>query len=177
MAILQLILQNFFSFIFIISAIVFIHEFGHFFVARLCGVRVEQFAIGFGKELFGFTDKKKTRWKVCLLPFGGYVKMYGDRNAASAPDFELIEKMTLQEKKQAFFNKNVYQRIAIVSAGPAANFLLTIFIFTIIFYANGLNLVSPIVDKVLPDSAAFEAGIKNGDKILAINGKEIRLKV
>ncbi len=171
---IQLILQNFFSFILIISLIVFVHEFGHFIVARFCGVRVEQFSIGFGRELFGFTDKKLTRWKFCLLPLGGYVKMFGDRNAASMPDAEVIAKMNEEEKKYAFVAKNVYQRLAVVAAGPIANFLFTIFIFTIIFYANGVNAVLPVVDKVLPESAAFVSGIKSGDKILEINGKKIK---
>ncbi len=170
----QLILQNFLSFILIISVIVFVHEFGHFIVARFCGVRVEQFSIGFGRELLGFTDKKQTRWKICLLPLGGYVKMFGDRNAASMPDSEALERMSAEEKKYAFLAKNVYQRIAIVAAGPVFNFLLTIFLFTIIFRINGLNTVLPIVHEIMPQSAAFEAGIKKGDRILEINGKEIK---
>lgn len=173
MALTQLILHNFFSFIFIISFIVFIHEFGHFFVARLCGVKVDEFAIGFGRELFGFNDKKGTRWKICLWPLGGYVKMHGDRNAASMPDSEAIAKMSPEEKKKSFITKTVYQRMAIVAAGPIANFILAIFIFTILFRMNGLNIVLPIVDEVLPDSAAFESGLKKGDKILAIDGHEI----
>ena len=129
MALTQLIIQNLFSFIFIISLIVFIHEFGHFFVARLCGVKVEEFSIGFGRKLFGFFDKKGTEWKFCLLPFGGYVKMFGDRNGASIPDSEAIAAMSLEDKKKSFIGKNVYQRMAIVSAGPIANFILAILIF------------------------------------------------
>ena len=89
---IQIILQNFFSFIFIISILVFIHEFGHFFVARRCGVAIDEFSIGFGREIIGFTDKKGTRWKVCLIPLGGYVKMYGDKNGASMPDDEKAAK-------------------------------------------------------------------------------------
>jgi len=173
MEISQLILHNFFSFVFIISLIVFIHEFGHFFVARLCGVKVDEFSLGFGRELFGFKDKKGTRWKFCLLPFGGYVKMYGDKNGASMPDAEAIAKMSLEDKKISFVGKNVYQRMAIVIAGPVANFILAIFIFTILFRVNGINNVLPIVDEVLPESAALEAGLKKGDKILAIDEKEI----
>ena len=174
MALTQLILQNFLSFVFIISLIVFIHEFGHFFVARLCGVKVDQFAIGFGKKLFGFKDKKGTEWKICLLPFGGYVKMHGDRNGASMPDLKEIKKMSPAEIKKSFFGKNVFQRIAIVAAGPIANFLLTIFIFTILFRINGLNTALPIVEGVLPESAAFMAGLQKGDKILTIDGVEIK---
>lgn len=151
----------------------FIHEFGHFFVARLCGVKVDEFSLGFGKKLFGFVDKKGTQWKFCLLPFGGYVKMFGDRNGASMPDAEAIAKMSPEDKKISFACKNVWQRMAIVIAGPIANFILAIFIFTILFRINGLTTVLPIVDEVMPESAAFEAGLKNGDEILEINGKEI----
>ncbi len=174
MQITQLILHNLFSFIFIISIIVFIHEFGHFYVARLCGVRVEEFAIGFGKKIFGFKDKKNTHWKFCLLPFGGYVRMYGDKNAASMPDVEEVKNMSAAERKISFIGKNVYQRIAVVSAGPIANFILAIFIFTFLFKTNGLITVKPIVDQILPQSAAFDAKLQKGDEILAIDGKEIK---
>lgn len=173
MAILQLILHNLLSFVLIISFIVFVHEFGHFIVARLCGVRVDEFAIGFGKELFGFNDRKKTRWKICLLPFGGYVKMYGDKNAASMPDLKAIEAMSDEERRVSFVTKNVYQRMAIVSAGPVFNFILTIFLFTILFKINGLNTVFPVVEEVLENSAAFASGLKKNDEILEINGQKI----
>jgi len=173
MSLTHLIIQNFFSFIAIISLIVFIHEFGHFFVARLCGVKVEEFSLGFGKKLFGFIDKKGTLWKFCLLPFGGYVKMYGDRNTSSMPDVEAIAKMSVAEKKKSFLGKNVYQRMAIVIAGPVANFILAIVIFTFLFKANGLNKVLPIIDEVMPQSAALDAGLQKGDEIIAINNDEI----
>ena len=173
MSIIQVILHNLFSFIAIISLIVFIHEFGHFIVARWCGVKIEEFAIGFGKKIFGFRDKKGTEWKFCLLPFGGYVKMYGDKNGASMPDPEEIQKMSAAEKKKSFVFKNVYQRFAIVIAGPVANFLLAIIIFTFLFKINGLNSVLPIVDEILPQSAASESSLQKGDKILTINDQEI----
>lgn len=173
MSLIQLILQNFVAFVLIISAIVFIHEFGHFFVARLCKVKVEEFAIGFGRELWGFNDKHGTRWKICPIPFGGYVKMFGDKNGASMPDTEVLAQMTKAEKKQSFVGKTVWQRMAIVVAGPVANFVLAILIFTALFRVNGLNVVLPVVDTVVEGSAAAEVGMKKGDKILAINGKEI----
>lgn len=173
MTIIQLILQNFFAFILIISGIVFIHEFGHFIVARFCKVKVDEFAIGFGKELFGFNDKYGTRWKFCLLPFGGYVKMYGDRNASSMSDAEAISKMSDEDKKRAFIGKNVYQRMAIVIAGPVANFILAIVIFTFLFKANGVNKILPVIDEVFPESAGFEAGLRAGDRVLEINSKKI----
>ena len=173
MALFQLILHNIFSFVVIISVIVFIHEFGHFLVARLCGVKVDEFAIGFGRELIGFTDKKGTRWKICPIPFGGYVKMFGDKNGSSIPDEDLLAQMSVAEKKVSFLGKTVWQRMAIVVAGPVANFLLTIFIFTFLFRINGLNTVLPIIDVVAENSAAAESGLKKGDRILSINGKEI----
>ncbi len=173
MALAQLILHNLLSFVLITSVIVFIHEFGHFLVARFCGVKVEEFSIGFGRELFGFTDKKGTRWKFCPIPFGGYVKMFGDKNSASIPDDEMIAQMSSAEKKQSFLGKNVYQRMAIVVAGPVANFILAIFIFTAIFRINGLRTTLPIVDTVVENSVAAEFGLKKGDKILAIDSKEI----
>ena len=173
MALLQLILHNILSFVVIISVIVFIHEFGHFLVARMCGVKIDEFAIGFGRELIGFTDKNGTRWKICPIPFGGYVKMFGDKNGASIPDDELLAQMSVEEKKISFLGKTVWQRMAIVVAGPVANFLLTIFIFTFLFRINGLNTVLPIVDVIAENSAAAESGLKKGDRILAIDGKEI----
>jgi len=169
----QLILHNFFSFIAIISLIVFVHEFGHFIVARLCGVKIEVFSLGFGKEIFGFNDKKGTRWKLCIAPLGGYVKMYGDKNAASVPDLEEAKKMTAAEKEISFVFKNVYQKFAIVIAGPAFNFILTIIIFTFLFKFNGLNTILPIVDEVLENGAAFESGIKKDDKVIAVDNKKI----
>jgi len=173
MSVINLVIHNLLSFLVIISLIVFIHEFGHFLVARLCGVKVDEFAIGFGKKLFSWRDKKGTQWKFCLLPLGGYVKMHGDRNAASIADPELVAKMSEEEKKISFVGKNVWQRMAIVSAGPIANFILAIFLFTVLFKINGINKVLPIIDEVLPNSAAYESGLKKGDEIIAIEEKKI----
>ena len=173
MQLAQLIFQNLFSFIAIITIIVFIHEFGHFYIARRCGVKVDEFAIGFGKKLFGFKDKHGTQWKFCLWPFGGYVKMHGDKNGASMPDEKAIAKMSKKERAISFIGKNVYQRMAIVLAGPIANFILAIFIFTILFKINGFNQVLPVINEVMPKSAAFKSGLKVGDKILSIDGDKI----
>jgi regulator of sigma E protease len=142
-------------------------------VARLCGVKVEEFSLGFGPELFGFYDRKNTRWKFCLLPLGGYVKMYGDRNGASVPDDKIIALMSAEEKKQSFVSKNVFQRMAIVIAGPAANFILAILFFTFLFKVNGLNKILPVIEEVLPQSAAFAAKLQKGDEILTINDRKI----
>ncbi|MFT6331876.1 MAG: regulator of sigma E protease [Lentimonas sp.] len=173
MDIINLILQNFVAFIAILSFIVFIHEFGHYFVAKLCGVKVEEFSIGFGKELFGFNDKSGTRWKFSLFPLGGYVKMFGDQNPASVFDKDKIAKMSDKDKKQSFYFQNVFKRIAIVAAGPIANFLLCIVLLTIIFKSQGLTKFLPIIDQVQENSAAAEAGILIGDEILKINDQEI----
>jgi len=169
MAILNLILHNLFAFVIILSIIVFIHEFGHYIVAKFCKVKIEEFSIGFGKELFGFNDKSGTRWKFSLLPFGGYVKMFGDRNPASIADSDKLLEMSEADKKVSFYFKNVWQRIAIVAAGPIANFLLCIMLLTVIFRVQGLTTVLPIIDQVQEQSAASEVGILVGDKVLKIN--------
>ncbi len=174
MNIAAIVTHNLLSFIVILSIIVFIHEFGHYYVAKLCGVKVEEFSIGFGKELFGFNDKSGTRWKICLLPFGGYVKMFGDSNPASTPDKNKIKEFTSEEKKVSFFYQNVYKRMAIVSAGPIANFILAIAIFTVIFRIQGITTILPIVDQIKENSAAYEAGIKSGDTVLKIDDEEIQ---
>lgn len=173
MELISLISHNIVSFIFILTIIVFIHEFGHYYVARKCGVKIDEFAIGFGKELFGFNDKNGTRWKFCLLPFGGYVKMFGDRNPASVADGEKIKKMTAAEKKVSFYFQSVYKRMAIVLAGPIANFILAVILFTVIFRIQGTTTILPIVDGLVDKGAAQEAGLKAGDKISSIGGKEI----
>ncbi len=173
MTILNLIIHNIFAFVIILSIIVFIHEFGHYSIAKICGVKVEEFSIGFGKELFGFNDKSGTRWKFSILPFGGYVKMFGDKNPASVFDGEKLQEMSEQDKKVSFYFQNVYKRIAIVSAGPIANFLLCILLLTVIFRVQGLTTVLPIIDKVQELSAAEEAGILVGDKVIKINDVQI----
>ncbi len=162
------------SFILIISVIVFIHEFGHYIVARWCGVKVEIFSIGFGREIWSFTAKKSgTRWKFSILPFGGYVKMYGDAGAASNADDEAIAKMTEAEKKISFHHKPLWAKSLVVAAGPIANFILTIAVFTYFIFTVGIASTKPIVGEVLKPSAAYDAGIKVGDKVISINGKKM----
>lgn len=166
------ILHNFLSFIAIMSVIVFLHEFGHFIVARLCKVRVLEFSIGFGKKLFSITDKHGTEWQIRLLPFGGFVKMYGDRNMASMPDYQ--PSAELLSAKDAFINKNVYQRIAIVIAGPVANFLSAILILALLFKIYGMQQTSTVLDRIMPNSPAEIAGLKINDQVLAINQKSTK---
>ena len=168
-ALISAILHNFLSFIAIMSIIVFLHEFGHFIVARLCKVRVLEFSIGFGKKLFSLTDKKGTEWQIRLLPFGGFVKMYGDRNMASMPDS--ASSIEIASAKDAFINKNVYQRIAIVIAGPVANFLSAILILALLFKIYGMQQTSTTIDRIMPNSPAEVAGFKINDQVVAINQK------
>lgn len=161
------------SFFIIISVIVFIHEFGHYSIAKWCGVKIEAFSIGFGKELFGWNDRSGTRWKVSALPLGGYVKMFGDSSEASTPDQNKLEHMSPEEKAVSFHFKPLWKKFAIVVAGPVFNFLLTIAIFTGFLFSYGLETTEPIVGDVMKGSAAAEAGLVSGDRILTIDGKQV----
>jgi len=167
------ILHNFLSFIIIISAIVFIHEFGHYWVAKKCGVKVESFSIGFGPEIWGRFDKSGTRWKIAAFPLGGYVKMFGDEGAASTPDTKKLKKLTAAEEKIAFHSQPLLAKTAIVSAGPIANFLLAIFILFFFFAIFGRPETSPEIESVQEGSVAEEAGLKSGDLITELNGTKI----
>ena len=160
-------------FLFVLSLVVFFHELGHFLVARWCGVRVLVFSIGFGPELIGFYDRHGTRWKISAIPLGGFVKFFGDENAASVPDKARLAAMDAQERADSFMFQPVAKRAAIVVAGPLANFLLAIVIFAGVFMLYGKQTMSARVDSVQPDSAAAEAGFKTGDVVVAINGRPI----
>ncbi len=160
-------------FLFVLTVVVFFHELGHFAVARWCGVKVDAFSVGFGRELFGRTDKKGTRWKLSVIPLGGYVKFAGDENAASVPDRDQIAAMSPEERATAFVAKPVWQRAAIVAAGPIANFILAIAIFAFIFMIFGRTVTAPVVETVQPGSAAEVGGLQSGDVILAVDGEEI----
>ncbi len=160
-------------FVFVLSLVVFFHELGHFLVARWCGVRIMVFSIGFGPEIVGFDDRYGTRWKISAIPLGGFVKFFGDENAASVPDAARIDAMDAQERAQSFAFQPVYKRAAIVVAGPLANFILAIVIFAGVFMLYGKQTMSARVDAVVPGSAAAEAGFKPGDLVVAINGHPI----
>lgn len=162
------------SFAAVISIIVFIHEFGHFLAARLCGVKVEVFSIGFGRELLGRTDRHGTRWKLALWPLGGYVKMFGDAGAASTPNTDFVSEMTPDEKKVSFHHKKLWQKAIIVAAGPASNFLLAIAVFTYFIFTVGLTSTKPVVGSVIDDSPAQLAGLLPGDEITRIDDTKIR---
>ncbi len=160
-------------FIFVLSIVVFFHELGHFLVGRWCGVKVDAFSIGFGPEILAFVDRKGTRWRIAALPLGGYVKFHGDANGASVPDSEAMASMPESERKISFFGQPVRNRAAIVAAGPIANFILAIAIFTGIFYAQGRGVLIPRVNTVATGEAAELAGIQPGDLIMSIDGKAI----
>ncbi|MCA3554083.1 RIP metalloprotease RseP [Aestuariivirga sp.] len=159
------------SFLVGLTVIVFIHELGHFLVARWCGVDVEAFSIGFGREIFGWNDRKGTRWKVAWLPLGGYVRFRGDANASSLPDAEALARA--RQDPGNFHGKPVWQRALVVAAGPIANFILAIAIFAAAFMIVGRPLIPPKVDEVLAGSAAEKAGIRAGDLIVSIDGARI----
>ncbi len=160
------------AFVVVITVLVFVHEYGHYKIARICGVRVDAFSIGFGPELWGRYDKNGCRWKVCAVPFGGYVKFHGDAGVASDASPE-IEGMSEEEKKVSFHYKPLYQRAAVVIAGPAANFIFAIVALAILFMSLGQAQTPPVAGEVVANSAAEAAGIEAGDRILSIDGKEI----
>ncbi len=160
-------------FLIVLTIVVFFHELGHFLVARWNGVGVEAFSVGFGPELLGFTDSRGTRWKFCAIPLGGYVKFIGDANAASAPDFDRLERMDAAQRAISFEHQPVGRRAAVVAAGPLANFLLAIVIFTASFMFIGRHVSDPVIAEVRAESAAEEAGFLAGDIIRTINGRQI----
>jgi regulator of sigma E protease len=160
-------------FLFVLTIVVFFHELGHFLMARWCGIKVLVFSVGFGPEIAGFYDRYGTRWKISAIPLGGYVKFFGDENAASAPDQSAAATMTEAEKKDSFQFQPVGSRALVVAAGPAANFLLAIAIFAGIFMTIGKQTTSARVDTVQSGSAAQTAGFKPGDLVLTINGEKI----
>ncbi len=168
------------SFILVLSILVFVHEWGHYIIARACGVRVETFSIGFGKEIWGYTDKSGTRWKFSLIPLGGYVQMFGDTDPASAGKSDSVEdgegekrEMTDDERKVAFFSKPVWQRAAVVFAGPAINYIFAIMILAGLYITYGQPVSPPTAAAVIAGSSAEEAGFKPHDIIVSIDGKSV----
>lgn len=165
--------SNVIIFLLVLTVVVFIHELGHFLVARWCGVVVKAFSIGFGPEIFGFYDKHGTRWRFAWIPLGGYVKFMDDADAASRPSPEALERMSPEERKSSFHAKPVWQRAAVVAAGPIANFLLAIAIYTGLNLAVGIRVMPAYVESVVEGSPAARAGFVPGDKIVAIDGTSV----
>jgi regulator of sigma E protease len=160
-------------FLFVLTIVVFIHELGHFIMARWCGVAVKVFSIGFGPEIFGFYDRKGTRWRVSWIPLGGYVKFIDDENVVSASGRKAFEALPEEDRKRSFQGKSLGQRAAIVAAGPIANFVLAIVVFTAIFSVFGERITAAKVDAVTPGSAAERAGFMPGDRVISIDGEAI----
>lgn len=160
-------------FLVVLTVLVFVHELGHYWVARRNGVKVETFSIGFGPELFGWTAKSGTRWKVSALPLGGYVKMFGDMDASSRPDDDKNRAMTAEERAVAFPFKPLSARAWIVAAGPLANFLFAAVLLAGLFFFAGQPTTPAVITEVVPESAAELAGLEVGDRIVSINGEAI----
>ena len=181
---IQLVLSNVWTFggtfLLVLGLLVFIHEWGHYIVARMCGVRVEVFSVGFGKEIFGWTAKSGTRWKIAMFPLGGYVKMFGDSDPASTGHSEEIKTesgqvrtMTDEERSVAFFNKPVWKRALVVFAGPGINYLFAILVLAMLYMFVGRPITPPIVSGVEVGSAADKATFRPHDVIVMLNGKNV----
>lgn len=160
-------------FIVLLGILVFVHEFGHFLVARLSGVQVTDFSIGFGKQLWGFTDKHNTKWKICAIPLGGYCQFLGDADAASTGSSEEVKELSEEDKKKAFPFQNPWKKLAIVLGGPGFNYLFAIIVFTLMFAFLGKFSFPPVVGEVVAGGVADKAGIVKADRILSINGHEV----
>jgi len=161
-------------FIVLILVVVFIHEYGHYYFARKYGVGVTDFSIGFGQEIIGWNDKFGTRWKICWIPLGGYVKFFGDRNVFSQADQKkILEKYNKEDQEKLFVLKPLYQRVLIVFGGPLANFLLAIAIFFSIYTFIGKDFTPAVINEVQKDSPALIGGLKQNDIILEIDGNKV----
>ena len=168
-----LLLGTIVPFLFVLTIVVFVHEMGHYLVGRWCGIGVRAFSIGFGPELIGFNDRRGTRWKLCAIPLGGYVKFVGDMNVTSSPEGAEVDNLSEAERKVAFHNQPVWKRAATVVAGPLFNFLLTIAVFTVLFTAYGRYVMEPTVAEVRPGSPAAVAGIMPGDRFVSVDGTAV----
>ena len=168
-----LIIGTLVPFLFVLTIVVFVHEMGHYLVGRWCGIGVTAFSIGFGPELIGFNDRRGTRWKLCAVPLGGYVKFVGDMNATSTPDAEEMGKLSETERKVAFHTQPVWKRAATVVAGPLFNFILAIAVFAVMFSVYGRYVSEPMVAEVRAGSPADVAGFKPGDRFVTVDGSKV----
>lgn len=172
MGYLAAILGNVVPFLIVLTVLVFVHELGHYLVARWSGVRVETFSVGFGPELFGWYDRRGTRWRLSAIPVGGYVKMFGDADATSMPG-EALQEMTPEERAVSFHHKPLGARAAVIAAGPAANFLFTIILLAGMFATVGQRYTPPTIGQVQENSAAAAAGVMSGDVFVSIDGQVV----
>ncbi len=161
-------------FLVVLTVIVFVHEMGHYLVARWNGVAIHTFSVGFGRELVGWNDRHGTRWRISAIPLGGYVRFVGDMNPASVPDPDAAAKVDPALAPRLFVNKNVWQRIAVVAAGPLANVLLTFLILYALLLGYGRYTIPPVISEVVSGSVAESAGFQPGDEILAVDGYAVR---
>lgn len=160
-------------FLIVLTLLVFVHEMGHYLVGRWSGIKILAFSVGFGPEILGFTDKHGTRWKLSAIPLGGYVKFFGDEDAASTPDYRRLNTYSDDDRKRTFLAAALWKRAATVAAGPIANFLLAIAIFAVMFSIYGKSVADPIVAEVQPNSAAAAAGVTPGDLLLKLDGERV----
>jgi regulator of sigma E protease len=160
-------------FLFVLTVVVFVHEMGHYLVGRWCGIGVNVFSIGFGPELIGFNDRRGTRWKLCAIPLGGYVKFVGDMNVASSKEDPEVRLMTPEERRVAFHTQPVWKRALTVVAGPVFNFLLAIAVFAVMFTMYGRVVTDPVVAEVRAGSPAAIAGFLPGDRFLRVDGSPV----
>lgn len=161
-------------FLCVLTVVVFVHEMGHYLVGRWCGIGATAFSIGFGPELVGFTDRRGTRWKLCAVPLGGYVKFVGDMTVTSSPDAADEDALTEEEKRVAFHRQAVWKRALTVFAGPFFNFLLTVVVFAVMFAAYGRFVSDPMVAEVRADSPAAAAGFQPGDRFVSVDGSRVQ---
>jgi regulator of sigma E protease len=160
-------------FLFVLTVVVFIHEMGHYLIGRWCGIGVKAFSIGFGPELLGFNDRHGTRWKLCAIPLGGYVKFVGDMNAVSQPDDAEMASLSDAERKVAFHTQPIWKRAATVFAGPLFNFLLTVAVLAVLFSIYGKVVLEPTVAEIMPSSPAAAAGFMPGDRFVSVDGQRV----
>jgi regulator of sigma E protease len=162
-------------FLVVLTVIVFVHEMGHYLVARWNGIAIQTFSIGFGRELAGFTDRHGTRWRISAIPLGGYVRFVGDMNATSATvDQDVIDNAPPELRRRLFVNKNVWQRIAVVVAGPLANIIFTFLVLYALLVGYGRFTLEPVIDGVVANSVAEQAGLEAGDRVVRIDGFDVR---
>ncbi len=160
------------AFALVIGVLVFVHEYGHYGMARLFGIKVDTFAVGFGREIAGWTDRRGTRWKLGWLPLGGYAKFAGDMNAASQPD-PALEALPDAEKAELFQFRPLWQRALVVAAGPGINFLFAILLFAVFFMTYGHQYTPPVAGEVRAGTPAAEAGIRSGDRFVSLDGQGV----